>query len=61
MIAVIASGITDPNKLRKLTEFAKENESEIKKSGNNMYVECPDLKIAKKVSQKVLSLKKEEV
>lgn len=32
MIAVIASGITDPNKLRKLTEFAKENESEIKKA-----------------------------
>lgn len=57
MVAVIASGITDPKKLSKLTEFAKENESEIKKSGVNMYVECPNLEIAKKVGQKVISLK----
>lgn len=57
MVAVIASGITDPKKLSKLIEFAKENESEIKKSASSMYVECPNLEIAKKVGQKVISLK----
>lgn len=39
MVAVIASGITNPKKLSKLTQFAKENQSEIKKSGTNTYVE----------------------
>ena len=54
MISVVASGITDKNKLSKLNEIALKNDAVIKNDGN---LKCKDLKTAIKLSRIVTELK----
>ena len=58
MVSVIAHGIRDKSKLSELVKFAESNNAVVENIGQpNMHVKCNDLKIADKLSEKVISLK----
>ena len=58
MVSVIAHGIRDEKKLKELIKFSETNDVVVENIGQpNMHVKCKDLKIANKLSQKIISLK----
>lgn len=57
MISVIAQNVPK-NKIEELRKFAEKYDAFIENEGEpNMHVKCNDLKAAKKIGEKIISLK----